>query len=394
MEWNLSVNEQTGEVAVKAWAYIGTIRIQVKGKSLIEISGSLHQYWNDFHGRGKVNWNRFSYVNLCEAIRSFCRRLGIKPQFLPIKSVEYGLNLVNPPFEISETIDRFLHLYTRRFNEFTSDYGKLADLEHCWLKIYDKTKQADIPIQMMRIEFGICKMQYFQSRGIKIETLADLMRLESLQSLHRELLRKLRAATVFEPNTPTAGMTKEQRTFWKKHENPNIWKLLKNKKLSEANKMQKAIKAKFCTTSTNELIASLANDEFALLSGENVNDSRKSYRVEKRANGKILPSCDSLKNEQLTEFGQLADRKSYHLDERYDLQQPNVTTGRGQSDQVQPVEVSPTCKRCRMPIVIRRKVGAYCGPECKRRWESNVRRSRRKYGNAGGGLFDGLWPQH
>lgn len=302
LEWNITVNEQTGEVAVKAFAYIGTIKIQVKGEGLIEISGSLHQYWNDFHGRGKVNWNRFSFVDLCEAIKSFCRRLGIKPQFLPIKSVEYGLNLVNPPFEISETIDRFLYLYTRRFNEFTSDYGKLADLVHCWLKIYDKTKQADIPIQMMRIEFGICKMQYFQSRDIKVETLADLMRLDSIQFLHTELLSKLRAATVFEPNTPTEGMTKEQRNFWKKHENPNVWKRLNKKGLSKANQMQKTIKAKFCTTSTNELIAALANVEFALLSGANVNDSGKSYQVETTAKAVILPSCDSLQNGNLTEF--------------------------------------------------------------------------------------------
>jgi hypothetical protein len=314
LDWDAPFNELTGEIKIKAWAYIGTMKIKVLGPNRIEIAGSLHQYWNDFNGNGKVNWNRFTYPNLCAAIHSLCKCIGLPPERLPLCVVEYGLNIENPSFDVSEAIDRFLYLYTNRFDEYTTDCGKWVNVGPYWLKIYNKQKQARLLTSMMRVELHICKMDYFKKRRIKIETLADLMRPESLLILHKELVSRLRAATVHETNAPIKKMKPEQRRFWKLAANPNRWKQWNNAELSEANKSHKAIKTEFCKTSTNEVIAGLLNAEFISLSGASFIDSKKSYRVEATAQAKNLTTPKTKRS-----------KKSYPLDERYDFLTPRIS---------------------------------------------------------------------
>jgi hypothetical protein len=385
LRWNITIEEQTAEVGKKAWASFNGVSIEHRLPNRIQITVSLHQYWNDCNGHGQTNGNRFYHSDLCKSIDSLCQRLQLRPEQMRLYNMEYGLNIFDPPFDITATIDCFCTIYTKRFVDYPSEYGRFADCGQNIQKAYHKGKQQGTDLQTFRLENHIYKMQWLQTRGIKIESLADLKNLDMLVALHKELIKSIRNTTIHEPNAPIKGLSRKEKTFWEKSGNPLVWKGYTPDEITEAYKAHKAVKARICTTSTNEVLVNLLNDEFALLSGVKLIDSKKSYRVDQNEQRKNLTKLE----------GQ-SKKYSYPLDERYEFpprpHDPPSIPAFTDLDQVEADQDSGTCKQCPKPIGKRGSSARYCSVACKRQWEAKHKRTLRRshrYGNAAGQLFDG-----
>jgi hypothetical protein len=150
--------EHDDEGIVSPWSYASFKNINFKTylNGWIEISGSLHKFWNN----GEHNYNDFNLINVKEAIDELYSVFGINPNSARLSNLEYGFN-IPVPFNP----DRFIKsLICYRFNNFNlwNDrffFGKVSEMGQYFIKIYNKSKPYNLPNNILRIEKSIKKME-------------------------------------------------------------------------------------------------------------------------------------------------------------------------------------------------------------------------------------------
>lgn len=149
----------------------------------IKLTGSLHKYWH------QNNWQDFTNSECIESINEICSLLNIAPNQTRIRCIEFGVNIetFHEPKKILNSIISKNGVSPEIRNYLNKGYLKRFNYSQYQVKIYDKSLQYCLDRYLVRFEIKVLKMQFLQSKGIYLNTLEDLTKVETLNQL-RELI--------------------------------------------------------------------------------------------------------------------------------------------------------------------------------------------------------------
>ncbi|HPI86150.1 MAG TPA: hypothetical protein PLR01_07235 [Bacteroidales bacterium] len=173
LDWEQTIRERTGEVKEYNAIYNG-LTFSVINNQYLNISGSLHKYWNSSQGGGEHNYNDFSLSNLAGVIMELCQSFDLLPENCHLENLEFGVN-ITPRVPVKDILRSAIN---HKGKPFTQEYLKNKYFRECErqryiIKIYDKGLQYGRPENILRFENKIIKMAHIQETGV--QTLADLL---------------------------------------------------------------------------------------------------------------------------------------------------------------------------------------------------------------------------
>jgi len=222
LDWHVSVNEKTGEVkTVKIAEYRGLVFIEKGIRTYIK--GSLHKYFNN----GAHNYSDFTFNDLTEVITDFQNRFGIDPETTQLENVEFGVN-IELPFRTDRILNSIVLHRGEPFKRFTQGNGIECNHSQYFIKIYDKGSQYKLKNNLLRVEVKVIKMAYFQSQGVNIKTLNDLLNTENLQGMGELLTRTVKEIVYTDTKLLNSSkLNDSERLTLANGSNPNYWNALK-----------------------------------------------------------------------------------------------------------------------------------------------------------------------
>jgi len=185
-------NTSTGELLdgtliskYKGLKFFITQSSKYPSKTYCSIRGSLHRYFNN----GKHNANDFTIEDLQNVLTDLERKFNIDPATSILRNVEFGVN-ISTPVNANELLKNLVCYGSYPFGTLRIDriiVGKSVKQQRSELKIYDKSKQFNLPVKnLTRIEIAVKKMEFLKSYRIK--TLSDLVNKDKINPLSTILL--------------------------------------------------------------------------------------------------------------------------------------------------------------------------------------------------------------
>ncbi len=181
LDWEQIIQIRTGEVKEYRAIYNG-LKFQIINYQYLNITGSLHKFWNSSQGGGLQNYNDFSFSDLTGVIIELCRSFDLLPENCLLENIEFGVN-VCPQVPVKEILRSAIN---NKGKPFTQEYQKNKYFRECErqryiIKFYDKGLQYGRPENILRFENKIKKMAHIQKTGV--QSLADLLDPVKLQRL-------------------------------------------------------------------------------------------------------------------------------------------------------------------------------------------------------------------
>lgn len=191
----------------KMAANIKNLTVLVHDSGRVEVSGSLHHYWNN-----GGNWNDFGRLDLFDTIAEICQLLKIEPQQAKIQNLEYGVNIC-PPIDPTELLKRVISYKDEIFirANFSTGYFVEATKEDYFVKCYDKGKHQDRPEWILRFERKAMKVR--DLKRAKVQTLADLLYPDNLRTLGAMLVETFDGVLIAEPLDLSKLTSTERKTY-------------------------------------------------------------------------------------------------------------------------------------------------------------------------------------
>ena len=228
----------TGEVIeypkVADW---GGFEFKQFSQTRIQITGSLHKYWNN-----GTNENDFTLDNVISAIDRICKQFGIDARRVTIHNLEYGVN-INSSFSSSEIIEDIICFknvrpswpYEGNDNQFYFIEFKKGNN---YLKVYDKGKQYQT-VNTLRIEVKSMRSAELKQSGAI--TLNDLKSKSVFKVLGRKLMQ-FSANIVFNDSTiDLTRLSKKEYKIYNEMVNPRKWVLKGGKTTTQYRREKKFI---------------------------------------------------------------------------------------------------------------------------------------------------------
>jgi len=224
-----SINGSTGEpetilangkkVSYRSTGWIKNMKLNLFPKGYIELSGSLHKYYND----GKHNYNQFGRKEAEIALKRLIEVSGLELPYFKLESVEVGVNLM-PPIPSDDIINNALMYKRKPFEaKYCTDEGnyRQVTLSEYWVKLYNKRlhyeiQGYDIGHEILRFELKINKMRMLAK--YRVFTLEDLM--NNIEDIARDLLPKAWEEVLL--YDPTVNKQTKEKTI--KYANVNFWR--------------------------------------------------------------------------------------------------------------------------------------------------------------------------
>ena len=212
--------------------FLNNLKIIIKGHNYIEISGSLHKYYESVHMGKSENWTEYSISKLAWTIARLSQIFGRNTKEIRIHSLEFGVNLI-VDFDPKEIIERCIVNYKGCKKDVTNTYGDNG--YYCefgrgqyYIKIYDKGKQYNRPDNILRFEYKTIKMEPINK--IDIKTLGDLLVPSKLNYLKNILLKTFDGLLIVDCNSINNKIPDRDRDFIEKGLDPFYWEDLKPQK--------------------------------------------------------------------------------------------------------------------------------------------------------------------
>jgi|GEM_PF-4321921 len=190
LAWNQTTNEGTGEVK-KLIAEYCEMQFTITANKYLEISGSLHKYWNATQGNllpdGRShNYNDFNYPDLSQAVQSLCLSFELDPEQCKFENIEYGVN-ISCPVEVNKVVEAAINHQGKHFSYERNSKKSITKCTHqrYVIKIYNKGLHFEQPEKILRFELRVLKME--QLKGTGLNTLAGITKPEILTALGKEL---------------------------------------------------------------------------------------------------------------------------------------------------------------------------------------------------------------
>jgi hypothetical protein len=182
------------------------------------ISGSIHKFWNE----GKHNHNDFDEYAFLTALNNLCEWLGIMPENMAIKSLEYGVN-IKFEYPVAKVLNHCLqHKRVDIEQGISSDKGKYHKAKHSQfiLKLYDKGLQYKLHDNIMRIENKQTNWSPYRKLGIV--TMKDFIQWDKLE-LVENLIEQWESVVFYD-------FTSAAYRNCKDYSNQNWWRELRDTK--------------------------------------------------------------------------------------------------------------------------------------------------------------------
>lgn len=199
------------------------------------LKGSVHK----FH-YGGVNYTDFSFDALRKAVNSLETEIGIGADKLKLLSFEFGVN-IQLPISCKEFLENLISYNGEPPNRETFRGAGLMLVfkkSNHWLKVYDKGLQYNknsyqLPFtdNLLRYEVKIKRLDYLKKKGIKVNTLADLISDDTLQKLQLILIDTFGNLVYYDSEIEPAEIKKpKDRLFLIESNNPRYWHTLRKSK--------------------------------------------------------------------------------------------------------------------------------------------------------------------
>ena len=212
--------------------FLNNLKIIIKGYNYIEISGSLHKYYESVHMGKRENWTQYSISKLAWTIDRLSQVFDRNTKKFEIRSLEFGVNLI-VDFDPKKIIERCIVNYNGGMKSETNRYGDtgyFCEFERVqyYIKIYDKGKQYNRPDNILRFEYKTKKMEPINIKGIR--TLGDFLVPQKLNCLKNVLLKKFDDLLIVDRYSINNKIPDRDRDFIEKGLDPFYWEDLKPKK--------------------------------------------------------------------------------------------------------------------------------------------------------------------
>ena len=193
---------------------------------VLEIRGSWHKL------RHGDNWQDFTHAEYVEVLDEFCETFRLFDGALHFLNLELGVN-VAPPVPTAELLPRVLfHRTTRPIQMDEPAVGLVvARKGHYRIKMYDKALQYDLPIELLRCEVHVDRMERLRSRGIS--TALDLRDPKAWERASQFLMAKVDELFFVDTDVPPQVVTRQQAQLLAKAGDFAFWMGLSPKKRSD-----------------------------------------------------------------------------------------------------------------------------------------------------------------
>lgn len=224
LEFKSEVNLKTGELIPLETAKYHCLKIKVNPYQ-VEISGSLHKFWNSINGKGEQNYDDFNFIEARMAILLLAHTFQFHPQDANILNMEFGVNVrLNIVVDdlLKTRLSSFKYQRPSQINYYDGkgNYVEFAKSEY-YLKVYDKGAHYKLDEQILRVEVKTKKSVVLARMGI--ESLYDLLEPLYYFKLKNELLKKVTDLVILDSLDFSRVNDSTHRTFLQIHSNPSIW---------------------------------------------------------------------------------------------------------------------------------------------------------------------------
>ena len=206
--WKTTINSDA-EPLFDFAEYFG-LKFQLKHRK-VRLQGSVHKYRNE----GRHNYDDFTAVDVAEVVRELSERFEIDTAQTLLNNVEFGVNVVLP-FGVHIVLDNLIVYKGKEFMRVSKDGMNYYQCEktHFIIKIYDKSLQYKLPNNVLRFEIKVMRMQYLETKGIKLRYLSDLLNRDIYEPLGN-ILTEVFEGILFGDNTLNEKTlnTKELETY-------------------------------------------------------------------------------------------------------------------------------------------------------------------------------------
>ncbi len=359
LDWNLSVRERGGEIHSTKTAEYRGLKFTAKCSKLF-VRGSLHKYFNS----GLHNYNDFHYNDLVNVVSDLTEKFSIDPANVLLENVEFGVN-VRLPFPVERVLSSIILHKGEPFFRFSNvGSGGGVECKHAqfYIKVYDKGAQYTVGANLLRVEIRVIKMAYFHGKNIKLDTLSDLLELNTLKELREALINTVKEILFTDLSLSLDSSPEKERLILANGSNSNYWTNLKpnsgdfprgnsdpnyetrrKKYYRELERFEKLLEKR--QSNLKETVTRLVRDKFTDLL--NISNPEQ-IEIEPIKKGTNLPTCINSTGEQITE--------------------PIIEKGTN-LHRVYSVSLSPTEKRaclsCGNDINHLKKGARFCSKKCK-----------------------------
>lgn len=230
-----------GEIAFETYKY-KCFEI-VKYRSHIELSGSIHKYYNMINSKGEQNHNDFSREDFCKALERLEIELGIPVAEFPLIQLEFGVN-IRPDFIVKDFLQENVLAYDYKPHSVGKDKGhfgfiKEFETTQFWAKIYDKGSQYQLESQVLRVELKYKLSAYLRRLGIG--SLNDLKNTSKWENLARDFFQRIEQDLLVVDSVEVSMLPNtRQREELILGMNPALWSQMK-KEVTKVNGSNKPI---------------------------------------------------------------------------------------------------------------------------------------------------------
>ncbi len=359
LDWDIKVNENTGEERpTKTFKCKGLKFINKDGKIYLE--GSFQTFFND--GQNLLNYNDFTYTDFVITIKQFEKLFAIDPAKVLLSNVEFGVNIILP-FPTEKFLRSLVMHIDKPFDKFpysiTKGKGSGYEAVHDYyiIKFYDKGARCDQSKYILRIEIKAIKMAFFQYYNIPIQTLKDLLNINSLKALGEILVNIVNECVVVDTDLLLQeNINDKDKLILSNGSNAKYWDNLKPKSKDYQN--------------TNK------NPEYKRKRKKYYKEFERFENVlSKYQQSNIKEQVIKLTRNKLTELltisgDKLTEQKEHsETTKQGDKLTDTKQVKRTNSSLTYSINLSPTqnkiCLTCKKDISEKRKVAKFCSKKCK-----------------------------
>ncbi|MCT4587485.1 MAG: hypothetical protein N4A71_06655 [Carboxylicivirga sp.] len=214
------IDRLTGELNErKSNAYFDGLYFTIIDDRKLFIQGSLPKFLN---GNNKENLDRFSFKKALDKIEFL---FGIEAKDLKLQNLEFGVcsNIggINPAFFLANSVIDYKTTTKEIRTHGGKGYTVLFPLNNYVVKLYDKGKQCNSDLNLLRYEIRVKKMTHIKK--LKIVTLQDINDDDKWESLQKLLLKTFDNILICTINEYFEMLTEDEKKMYRTYTNQQYW---------------------------------------------------------------------------------------------------------------------------------------------------------------------------
>lgn len=358
LQFQSKLNENTGEISEVKYAFYKGLFFKIVPSTVskhyhLTIRGSLAKYYNN----GEHNAFDFDMNMLEETIKELQNTFKVNPNKAILQNFELGANIkLDKPIK---SIIRGIRAYQSScFGQLKTEEifdGKQLKRQEYNVKVYDKSIVIPKDTEnLLRIELAVKSTKLARKHNIKV--LADILKLENLNSIKLLLIGVWRDIIFYDKGAKLRKMTPRQRQKWLFLCDATNWETFSRAQRFKAKKTFHELKHEFCTSNTQVDVLQLLVQKLEVLSANN-----------RLKNGNALRNFSKSKSERFTHLDK--DVKRYLSDD--------VKIHKEITLKKAPIK-RRKCMVCKTSIAKKRASTKYCSKSCNNRNNYKARKKKLK----------------